>query len=223
MLTLGVLFSFVWIIVGFAAIRLAGQRFFHEKHRADIAAFAVVIAFVAGALWHPFHSVNASAGNIGSTNAAWTSSVATTCYRPTGTKPHEKVLHAMLAASRDYNGNLDVLAAEPGGEQTSAFRAGCNIYAAGWVADMTKKSPAPGVVLVADARELIDVSAMYRQPRPDVVKAFGATTLLDTGFSGAMIPTTGLSAGPHTIQLGALSSDRKSYYLVGSATTITLR
>lgn len=217
MLMLDILFSLVWVVVLFFAIRFAGQRFFHENYRADIAAIAVALAFVVGALWHPFSYNNANTTAAGPV-------VATLCYRSSENSPQEKVaLDLRQAAGGDYVGSLDSLSPEPDGAQPSVFNVDCNIYANGWAAHMSTRNPASGIVLVIDSRRVVNATQVYREARPDVAKALGSATALNTGFSEAPIPTSGLAAGPHTIQLGALSSDGKSYYLIGTPTTVTLR
>lgn len=212
------LLSLVWIVVGFFAIRLAAQRFFHEKQRADIAAIAIVGAFVVGALWRPFPSDNANAGAA----ASAASVVGAVCYRPSAINAQQQV-PLRRDTDANYSGALDALAVEPEGPMTSNFRAACNIFGNGWVANLRAKTPANGVVFVLDSHRVIDVTPTYRKPRPDVAKAFRSPGMLKTGFSGAVIPTTGLAAGPHTVQLGALSRDGKSYYLIGVPVAITLK
>ncbi len=85
-----------------------------------------------------------------------------------------------------------------------------------------KKGPARGVVLVVDSRDVINATPVYGVLRPDVVKFFGAPDLLRTGFAKATIPTAGLAKGPHTVQLGALGNDGRTYYLAANPMTITL-
>lgn len=219
---LSVLFAAVWILVGFVAVRFAGQQFLHEKYRADIVAIAIVLAFAIGALWRPFSTGTGSAAAPG---PAVPGPVArTVCYRSGEIKRNETVIrHIKLATGGNYGGNLDSLTADPGGPPALEFPAGCNIYANGWAANMATKTPASGIVLVVDSRDVVNASSVYRKPRTDVAKAYGADSMLRTGFADAVIPTTGLAKGRHTIQLGGLSNNGRWYYLIGAPTTITLR
>lgn len=121
MLMLDILFSLVWVVVLFFAIRFAGQRFFHENYRADIAAIAVALAFVVGALWHPFSYNNANTTAAGPV-------VATLCYRSSENSPQEKVaLDLRQAAGGDYVGSLDSLSPSPTG-RSHLFSTSIAIY-----------------------------------------------------------------------------------------------
>lgn len=208
---LNMLFAALWIIVGFLALRFAGQAVFHEKFRADIAAIAIVLAFAIGASLRPFP--------FGSETAPLAT---TACYIPDEISG-ERTPSAEPATGGNYSGNIDSLSAGPDEPSALSFQDGCNIYANGWAADMSTKTPVSGIVFVIDSKRVINATSMYGAPRPDVVKAFGAAALLRTGFSHAVIPTRGIAAGPHTIQLGGLSSDGKAYHLIGAPTAITLR
>lgn len=216
------LITVICIVVGFIALRFLGKRYFDQKYRADVVAAAIVSAFLVGMIWplsHPDTPPVASAVVPVTPQPA----VATVCYTPGAADRSQGVgLPLKQVTGRGYAGAIDTITSDPGGTQPN-LSAGCSIYASGWVANMAKKGPARGVVLVVDSRDVINATPVYGVLRPDVVKFFNAPNLLRTGFAEAAIPTTGLAKGPHTIQLGALGGDGRTYYLAANPMTITLR
>ncbi len=224
-----IVFILVWIVVGFFILRFAGQRFFHEQNRADVAAGAIVLAFTIGALW-PFPSRTAApnqpvAGQPVSSATAG-SQVASgapqpVCHTPS---PNEKTIRGIKRAQgRGYIGHIDSLRPETESDNPGEYRVGCNIYANGWVADMNIKAPAAGIAFVIDSKRVVNATPAYGQARPDVVSALGPQSTLLCGFLQAEIPTAGLAKGTHTIQLAGLSKDGKLYYPVGDPETVTLQ
>ncbi|MHB8414573.1 MAG: hypothetical protein ACYDB1_04200 [Acidiferrobacteraceae bacterium] len=212
---LDILFATMWIVVGFFAVRFAGGRFFHEKYQADIVAIAVVLAFAIGALW-PFSN------RIGTAPVA-APVAAAVCHSDKGVNLRKTMIRGIKPArGGDYGGSIDLLSSDPVCcHPATVFQAGCIIYATGWAANMAVKTPASGVVLVVDSERMVRAMSVYA--RPDLVKAFGASSMLLSGFRNAAIPTAGLGTGRHSVQLGALSTDGRRYHLIGPPTMITLR
>jgi hypothetical protein len=220
---LNILFVCFWLVMGFFGLRFAGDRFFHEKYRSDVAAVAVVLAFAIGALW----SFSNRIGTLPMTVPVATGApaAATVCHSDKKINLTRKIMRGVNPAkSGDYGGSVDVLQSDPSGTQNATeFQAGCIIYASGWAANVAAKAPVSGVVLVVDSKDIIDATSVYREERPDVAKGYGAATMLRVGYRNAAVPTTGLAKGQHALQVGALSKDGRWYYPVGALTTITLR
>lgn len=216
-----ILFTVVWVVVIYFIARFLGGRLINSsvKYRADLAAVFVVLAFVVGLLW-PF-------SNRAVSNAPATQTVAATppaiCHRAPS---HATVLRGIREThGGDYGGSIDELLPDPKFPTTlTQFRSGCTIYASGWAANMGAKKPIPGGIgFLIDSKRVINASFSYGQPRPDVVQALGGPGLVFTGFGGAEIPTAGLRAGAHTIQIVALSKDGRFYHRSSQPTLITLR
>lgn len=217
------LVTFICVVVGFIALRFLGKRFFDQKYRADVVAAAIILAFLVGMLL-PLSRPVTPPVTPAVVPVPRQPAVATVCYTPSALDRSQGVRPPLKQATgKGYAGAIDTLTSDPGATQPFNGQAGCNIYASGWVANMAKKVPARGVVLVVDSRDVINATQVYGVLRPDVVKFFGAANLLRTGFVKAAIPTAGLAKGPHTIQLGALGNDGRTYYLAANPMTITLR
>jgi hypothetical protein len=219
---LDILFTIIWIVVVFVIVRFLGERYFNspEKYRADVAAAAIVIAFVIGLLW-PFANHAVSTAPPATQTAVVTPPPI--CHTP---RPHyATVLHGTRRAQGgDYGGSIDSLLPDPTFPTSQTqFRIGCTIYANGWVANVGAKTPVPGIGFLIDSKRLINVSPSYGNSRPDVARALGASSVVFSGFSQAEIPTTGLRPGTHTIQIVALSKDGKSYHTATQPETITLQ
>ena len=221
---LDISFTIIWVVVIFSIVRFLGQRFFNspEKYRADVAAIAIVIAFLIGLFW-PFSNRGTPEQAPATASAPATAVPEAVCHSP-GPGQSTVIRGIRPAQGGRYSGAVDALLPDPNFPATSTqFQAGCNIYANGWVADMETKTPVPGIGFVIDSKRVVNVSAAYGQRRPDVAHALNAPSLIRCGYWHAEIPTAGLRPGPHTIQVVALSKDGKSYHSIGQSTTITLQ
>ena len=221
--TLNILFVCLWFVVGFFGLRFAGDRFFHEKYRSDIAAAAVVLAFAIGALWSFSNRIGTVPMAV--PVATSTPAAATVCHSDKKINLRSTIMRGVKPTKGgDYGGSIDVLWSDPSEAHSAIeFQTGCIIYASGWIANMSTKAPASGVVLVVDSKDIIDATSVYGEERPDVAKGYGAAAMLRVGYRNAAIPTTRFGKGRHTVQVGTLSNDGKWYYLVGAPTIITLR
>jgi len=217
-------FTVIWIVVIFSIMRFLGQRFFNspEKYRADVAATAIVIAFLMGLFW-PFSSRATSEQPPATASATATAVPVAICHSP---EPNQSTIIRGIRPAQGglYSGAIDALLPDPNFPTTSTqFQTGCDIYANGWVADMESKAPVAGIGFVIDSKRVVNASASYGMRRPDVAHALNAPGLIRCGYWHAEIPTAGLRPGPHTIQVVALSKDGKSYHGIGQSTTITLQ
>ena len=224
MSTLDILFTFIWIVVIFSIVRFLGQRFFNspEKYRADVAAIAIVIAFLMGLFW-PFSNRATPEPPPATASATATAVPVAICHSP---EPNQSTIIRGIGPAQGghYSGAIDALLPDPNYPTTSTqFQAGCNIYANGWVANMESKTPVPGIGFVIDSKRVVNATAAYGLLRPDVAHALNAPNLIRCGYWHAEIPTAGLRPGPHTIQVVGLSKDGKSYHAIGQSTTITLQ
>jgi hypothetical protein len=221
--TLDFFFTVIWIIVIFAVIRFLGVRFFNspEKYRADVAALAVVVAFLMGLFW-PFSNRAASEQAPVAGSVPATAMPAAICHTP-GPNRSKFIRGIRRAQGGHYSGAIDALLPDPNSSASTQFQTGCNIYANGWIADMDAKTPVPGIGFLIDSTKVVNSSVSYGHGRPDVAKAYNAPGLVLCGYEHAEIPTVGLRAGPHTIQPVVLSKDGRSYHAVAQPITITLQ
>jgi hypothetical protein len=61
MTTFTIVLLILWLVVGFAALRFLGQRYFHEHRRADVAALAVVVGVLLGIALDPIRTLDRAA------------------------------------------------------------------------------------------------------------------------------------------------------------------
>ncbi len=104
----------------------------------------------------------------------------------------------------------------------NVFHAGSTIYVRGWAAS-AEKTPLRGLVFVIDHRLRYDGTAGYGGVRPDVAAAFQAPAMAATGYTGIALPTHGLAAGPHLLQVGGVSDDPAHYHLATVSATFTVQ
>jgi hypothetical protein len=90
-------------------------------------------------------------------------------------------------------------------------RKGSPIQLAGWAADPVTMSQGAGLIAVIDGKQPIDVTPAYGGNRPDVASAYRKPAMRFTGFS-VLVPTAKLSGGSHSVRLGIVAGDRKSFY-----------
>jgi hypothetical protein len=150
--------------------------------------------------------------------SAATAAVVPTVTPNAGSAPAIPSDGSALGAIDAISVNRDVPAPTPG----NAFAAGSTVYVSGWAAS-SAKVPLRTLVLVIDRHVLVDGTAQYASPRPDVAQAYAAPRMATTGFLAVPIRTSRLAKGAHTLQVGGSASGRRHYALVPLVTTFTLQ
>jgi len=176
-----------------------------------VAAGAIVI--FALALWAHgawYRSQNASAGLPVATGPAVEATQPTPIVLP-----RAEIAHLSAATGSPALAAIDAITLSPGLSDAppgNVVRPGSRFFVRGWAAS-ADKVPFQGLIVVIDQHVKIDGTAHYGGARPDVSKAYNAPNMTYTGFNGVPVSTAGLHKGPHSLQVGGLSTDRRHYIL----------
>ena len=141
-----------------------------------------------------------------------------------------KVFHASAsrltaATGKPALGAIDSMTTDPNlgpNPPGNVFHAGSTVFVRGWAAS-AEKTPLKGLVFVIDHRLTYDGTAGYGGVRPDVAAAYQAPAMAATGYIGIALPTHGLAAGPHLLQVGGVSDDPAHFYLAPVSATFTVK
>jgi hypothetical protein len=207
---LSLLVAATWIAIGFFVLRYAGQRFvFHEPRRADIAAAAVVLAFVIGAYWPLSDRLGAGPDALPAAGPG-SSSVAAPALAPAALHDvSSECTNKKLARTSEY-GVFDSLSGSEKWPKDIPRRAdvrGTAFYVArGWAAVLEGRvTPAKAVCLVVDGNIESRATTFYGAARPDVAAAFSVPALNPTGFTIFVPPA--LLSGHHHVQAAVEKPD----------------
>lgn len=192
-------FALFWAVLGFFALRLLAQRYFHEPRRAAVFSAGVVIAFLAG-------SALPLAGWTGGARGGTEDAV-----RASYAGPHDvsaTCRGANLSGTLKNLGNVDGIGEIRDGRQVAeptGFVADrtATLWLTGWAADVPGKVPARAVCLVVDGRLDQRAAAGYGAGRVDVATAYHVDALAATGFM-VSIPVSDLSSGAHRVTVAAV-------------------
>jgi hypothetical protein len=192
--------------IGFFVLRYLGQRFyFHEPRRADVAALAVVLAFVLGAYW-PL-SVRFGSDNVAAPPAA-APAPAPAPGRVQNVSSNCKAT-ALQVQPPGY-GHIDSLSTSPGVPTDipgGASIRGASFYVArGWVVDAGRSVPAKAACLVVDGHVEPKALSYYGYDRPDVAAGLHTPGLARSGFE-ILFRRDALTDGKHHIQVAAEAVD----------------
>ena len=124
-------------------------------------------------------------------------------------------VHALTAVGTPVGfSNIEVLGG--GGANGGPISLGATMTVSGWAGDPDKKTAAAGLLIIVDGgKRRYDAGKDYGHARLDVARAFRTMGMLHTGYS-ISLPTTGLTKGTHTLELGAISANGLHYRLVWS-------
>jgi len=129
--------------------------------------------------------------------------------------PSAEIAHLSAATGSPALATIDALTLSPNLNDAppgNVVRPGSRFFVRGWAAS-ADKAPLQGLIVVIDQHVKIDGTAHYGGARPDVSKAYNATNMTYTGFNGVPVSTAGLRKGPHSLQVGGLSADKRHYIL----------
>jgi hypothetical protein len=230
-----ILFLTLWVVIGFFVFRYVGSRYFHEPHRADVAAAAVAVAVAVGALWPNSPRIEGTAQRISALDASPPANP------PLNLKPFVlKRMHLTNAEVQKLRpgtnaaivGSLDSLYTLRSPVAVSEYPIGATIYANGWVADYSLKEPVHGIVFVVDSKRIIDETPWFGTERADLAYMWSPDSksapvdsmpLAYAGFGAARLSAAVLGGGEHTIQAAGVSNDHRRYFLVGKPTSIVIK
>ena len=102
---------------------------------------------------------------------------------------------------------------------TLAVKKGATLKLVGWAADPATHLPSRGLMLIVDRVRRIDITNEYGADREDVAAAFHNPAMRSTGYA-ALLPTSALAIGNHTVQLGIVTYDQSGYYPAASISFI---
>lgn len=220
--SINVLFVILWCALGFGALRFAFGRFLARRGGPEIAALAVIAAFVAGAYW-PFSE---RARHDRSLSAGAASGPAAVPQAPASAMRVASVPCAANGRPRDGGvGSFDVV--RPAGEGAAALANGATVLARdgltmlGWSAEVGATAPSSGACLVVDGRVLPGARVHYGGPRPDVAAAYRRDALLDTAFE-IDIAAGSLARGTHELRVASHSANGEMR-LVSGAHVVNVR
>jgi hypothetical protein len=199
---LGLLYLAAWVILGFFALRMLGRRYFHERHRADVAAAAIVLAFAAGTIWPYANRIGGSAADPLPTVAAPPP--------PPPTREHDVSAACTQKAPLHHGGvgSIDAVrdAANNAVNSGGSLPASDPFSVVGWAADKDKAHPAAAVCLVVDGKLVPAPRSIYGANRSDVATATAHPELLTSGF-GITAKSGLLRPGQHHIDVAVKSND----------------
>jgi len=217
------LFTLLWIGVGYVALHWIARRYFTQPHRAAVFAATVALAFAAGALW-PFSDRGGRPGT------AIVSQPAAAPAQPQVTLPKEARVDGSICRN-----------AHAGGDKTRAvidfsglIRAGQDVampahFAAtrsdvlvveGWAVNPDSAGTVSAVCLTIDNVIQPRAVGFYGLARPDVAAALGSSDFTKSGFR-LQLPIRELSAGQHLIGIAVVSSSHTVGMIPGTAIVYT--
>lgn len=107
-----------------------------------------------------------------------------------------------------------------GGKTVPKIPRGTTLTVSGWVVDLRARQLDSAVYLAVDDNP--PIAASYRLPRPDVARLFREAAWSEAGFR-CEVPTTGLSAGMHSLNLIAINNRRTAYYYMSTNVRFLMR
>lgn len=223
---MSLLVAALWVAIGFLVLRYAGARFvFHEPRRADIAALAVVVAFVLGAYW-PLTN-HAASGGLSESPAPAAPAAAPPPVVPAPAAQGASAASPALAAparvadvsnrcktaalhsQAPANGFFDSLSDPQSPPQDIPRRAdvGAEVYVVrGWATNRQGTGPAKSACLVIDGHIEPRALSFLGFPRADVAAALHLPGLANSGYAIVLGPSA-VSRTGHRIQVAAEASD----------------
>lgn len=221
------LFLVLWIVVAFFVLRFVGRHYFHESQRADVAAFAVAIAFAAGVMWPYSARIGGNVPALGTAAATPAPEVVTAPKQPGGKDTSAACRSVKGPFLSDQYGSIDDLRSDgqhdpsiiipEGGDMTRA----AGYYLEGWAADPNMGKPLLGACLVVDGKVFVHDKMYYDLSRPDVSASYHNDQLTLSGYR-AEIPPGALSPGKHRIQVLALTAGGSRGFIVTAERNVTV-
>lgn|GEM_PF-1794486 len=225
MIIVNVLFTVLWMVVGFFILRVVALRFFREPRRAEVAAAAVVVAFTAGALWPfsprfeppsqaPVAAVQTPAPATPASPVAPAGPAATAAASDFSSRCEKRQL-----AAGDGTGSLDVLSAPDGAviPDGGTSPAGTMLVLRGWAVDKSGPRPAAAVCLLVDGRISTHAAVHLGGARPDVATALGTQAVVDSAFEVTFDPSA-LPRGKHRLAIAEGGTEGPLLQLPGART-----
>ncbi len=206
-LILNVLFVALWSGLAFFALRYVSKRYFHERRRADVAAFGAVLAFAIGALLPIRDALGLERLPVAAVSADAPGTSIATASPAFVLRDVSSLCSASTRQLSDGGfGSNDTFVAQ----RNQAILNGSELSRSGryrlqgWAGDVGHDKVAAAVCLVVDGKVFRGAKSLYGGARPDVVASFHAAALLSSAYTIAFVPTR-LHSGRHRLQVAALS------------------